>query len=187
LLNLVGAVISYARWDGADPAVLEDLGVLESVTRTNVDIVSAATAKGVTYLPAENAIADDVCVRAEPLRLREILMQLLLNAVKFSRARDTISVSARKVGARVSIRISDTGIGIDESEQDAIFQPFVRARDAYVWGQPGVGLGLAITQKLARAMDGEVSVVSAPGGGSTFTLMLPCGRHHTEEPLSATP
>lgn len=180
LLNLVGAIVSYARWDESEPPPLEDLSVSECVRLTNVAVAGAAASKGVVYRPATHAIPDDLMVRAEPLRLREILLQLLMNAVKFSRARDTISVSARKVGARVAIRIADTGIGIAEAEHDVIFRPFVRVRDAYVWGQPGVGLGLAITQKLARAMGGEVSVTSAPGGGSTFTLALPGGRAHRD-------
>lgn len=178
LLCLVSAVVSYARWDEAEPPPLEDLSVIESVRLTDVDVAGAAAAKGVMYRAEDHAIPADLTVRAEPLRLREILLQLLLNAVKFSRAHDTISVSARRVGARVSIRITDTGIGIARSEQGTIFQPFARAHDAYVWGQPGVGLGLSITQKLARAMGGEVSVTSAPGGGSTFTLALPEGRAH---------
>jgi signal transduction histidine kinase len=80
------------------------------------------------------------------------------------------------VGDRVLIRVTDTGIGIAEQDLALIFQPFVRGRDSYVRGQQGVGLGLAITRKLAHAMGGDLSVVSAPSGGSTFTLALPRGR-----------
>lgn len=175
LLQLVNAVISFAKWEKAEAIEPEDIVVRAALERTNVSVMSAARLKGILY--SVEIDSDDLVVRAEPRRLHEILLQLLLNAVKFSRAGDSISVSSRAVGNLVWIRVADTGIGITRAEQARIFRPFVRARDAYVSGQAGVGLGLAISQKLARAMGGEVSVTGAPGSGSTFTLALPRGRN----------
>ena len=69
---------------------------------------------------------------------------------------------------------------IAKEDIDVIFHPYVRGRDPYARAQDGVGLGLAITQKLAQAMDGELSVESDRGQGATFILALPRGRHPAE-------
>jgi signal transduction histidine kinase len=176
LLNLVNSVISYARWDDGEPLALEDLSVRTAVRLTNPIIMSAATRNGVFYDPESDAIDDGLTVRAEPRRLREILLQLMLNAVKFSKPPAALSVHAVDVGKQIWIRISDTGIGIAQEHLDSIFRPFGHAGAPHHETANGVGLGLAITQRLARAMDGELSVVSAVGRGSTFTLALPRGR-----------
>ena len=178
LLCLVEAVISFARWDVAGPLALEDVSVRDAVRRTNAVVTRAAAKKGVLYDP-EVCIAEDVIVRAEPIRLHEILLQLMLNAVQFSRPNDSVSVSAVPVGDRIWIRVSDTGIGIAKSDIALIFQPFKRAA-APERVLEGVGLGLTITQTLARAMGGELSVVSEEGRGSTFTISLPRGRSNPE-------
>lgn len=176
LLNLVNAVVSFAKWDDAASLQLEDVDVRAAVRLTNDGVTSAALIKGVTYHPDTDAIAADLVVRADPARLHEILLQLMLNAVKFSHPLDRVSVQAAVVGERVWIRVEDTGIGITKEDLPLVFQPFVRARDEYARGQPGVGLGLAIARKLARAMGGELFVASERGHGSTFTLSLLRGR-----------
>jgi signal transduction histidine kinase len=158
------------------PLSLEDISVRTAVRLTNTIIMSAATKNGVFYDPESDAIDDGLTVRAEPRRLREILLQLMLNAVKFSKPPAALGVHAVDVGKQIWIRISDTGIGITQEHLDSIFRPFGHTGAPYHETSNGVGLGLAITQRLARAMDGELSVVSAVGRGSTFTLALPRGR-----------
>lgn len=74
---------------------------------------------------------------------------------------------------RVSIAVTDTGIGTPEGQQERIFEPFVQARRALNPGEHGVGLGLAFSRQLARAMSGDLAVRSRVGKGSTFTLTLP--------------
>lgn len=176
LLSVVDSVISFARWDtGVSPA-LEGISVRAAVRVTDAVMRRASSAKGVMYDPRNNVLPADLVVRAESSRLREILLQLILNAVKFSRRNDSVFVHALAAGERVWIQVTDTGIGISEEDLQEIFKPFVRARDAYVQTQEGIGLGLAIAQALAHSMEGEISVVSEVGVGSTFTLALPCGR-----------
>jgi signal transduction histidine kinase len=180
LLNLASSVIGYARWEDDEPLALEDISVRIAIQLTNAIIVRAATQNGVLYDPENDAIDESLTVRAEPRRLREILLQLMLNAVRFSRPQDSVGVHAVKVGNQVWIRVTDTGVGISREHLDAIFQPFRQAGDSLSTIENGVGLGLAITQRLARAMGGELSAVSAIGRGSTFTLALPCGRSEDE-------
>lgn len=172
LLHLVDAVISLARWEGADLLQLEDVSVRDAVRRLDGIVARAAALKGVVYQRASQFIDSGILVRACPIRLHEVLLHLALNAVKFSRPTGTVALTASVVTGRPVIEVTDTGIGIANSDLATIFQPFTRFGDAYAREQDGVGLGLTITQSLARAMGGELSVASVEGRGTTFSLAL---------------
>ena len=176
LLNLVDAVVSFARWDDAEELTLEDVQVRDAVRRVDTLVTLAAARKGVIYRPQHDRIDKRLIVRAETERLHEILLQLLLNAVKFSRPGDSVTIKAITVGERCWIRVTDTGVGIARDDLPLVFQPFVRSRHVYARAQEGTGLGLAIAQKLAARMGGDVLVASQLERGSTFTLKLPLGR-----------
>lgn len=108
-------------------------------------------------------------------RLRQILLNLIGNAVKFTR-NGTITVEAERLpgpGDQVEIRVIDTGIGIDEADLSRIFEPFVTLDASYRRETGGTGLGLAIARRLARAMGGDLDAESEPGEGSLFWLRLP--------------
>jgi signal transduction histidine kinase len=111
LLALVNSVIGYARWDDGQPLALEDVSVVAALRLAESIVTHAALRRGVRYDP-DSAIDAALTVRAEPRRLREILLQLLLNAVNFSRRQDSVTVQAVNVGDRVWIRVTDTGVGI---------------------------------------------------------------------------
>lgn len=113
----------------------------------------------------------DEVVRADPDRLQQILLNLLTNAIKFTPRGGSITVSSTRERDRVSIQIRDTGIGIAADQLQRVFEPFVQLDPQTV--DRGVGLGLAISRDLARAMNGELTADSAPGEGSVFTLDLP--------------
>lgn len=176
LLNLVDAIIDFARWDQDEPAELEDVVVRDALRFADRTIARYAWARRVTYDADHAGVPADLVVRADFRRLAEILRQLLQNAVKFSHSGGAVVVRAMSVGECVWIRVSDTGIGIDDEDIALIFHPLVRGRDPYARAQDGLGMGLAITRKLAESMHGELSVVSAHHDGSTFTVALPRGR-----------
>jgi signal transduction histidine kinase len=117
--------------------------------------------------------ANDVVVSADPDKARQILLNLLSNAVKFTPTKGRIDVRCRQLDGRVLIRVSDTGVGIAPDRLESIFEPFVQAHRTLTASTGGVGLGLAISRDLARAMGGDVRVESKVGEGSTFTLDLP--------------
>jgi len=111
----------------------------------------------------------------DPMRLRQILLNLLSNACKFTKEGE-VKLAARKVsnGSNfVEFAVSDTGIGMTAEQQAKLFEEFSQADAATAQRFGGTGLGLAITRKLARMMGGDVTVASEPGEGSVFTVRLP--------------
>ncbi len=126
-------------------------------------------AKGLTFARAE-------CtgwVSADPEKLQQILLNLATNAMKFTLA-GGITVGCKNTESIVCIEIVDTGTGIPESELERIFEPFIQVnRSLTQTSNEGVGLGLAISRHLARAMNGDITVRSTLDHGSTFSLALP--------------
>ncbi len=111
-------------------------------------------------------------VVTDGLRLRQIVLNLLGNAVKFTEA-GTIRLAWQVQGNEVRIAISDTGIGISEGRLETIFQPFIQGDSSTARRFGGTGLGLSISRQLAALLGGRIEVESAPGKGSRFTLLLP--------------
>jgi signal transduction histidine kinase len=118
-------------------------------------------------------IARDIDLRADEDKVRQILLNLLGNALKFTPADGAITVDVQQSGDAVTLSVSDTGIGIPKEHHDRIFEPFVQSQRALNSKDQGVGLGLAISRQYARAMGGDLRVTSELGKGSTFSLTLP--------------
>ena len=116
-------------------------------------------------------------VTADPMRLRQILFNLLSNACKFTK-QGQVALGVRKVvdgGRWVEFVVADTGIGMTAEQQAKLFQEFTQANSLTARRYGGTGLGLAISRKLARMMGGDVTVTSEPARGSVFTVRLPSG------------
>jgi signal transduction histidine kinase len=111
----------------------------------------------------------------DPMRLRQILLNLLSNACKFTKAGEVRLRVKRVVDGRnwIEIAVADTGIGMTPEQQAKLFEEFTQADSSTARQYGGTGLGLAITRKLARMMGGDVTVASEPGKGSVFTVRLP--------------
>jgi signal transduction histidine kinase/putative methionine-R-sulfoxide reductase with GAF domain len=113
---------------------------------------------------------------ADPMRLKQILLNLLSNACKFTKEGE-VALRVRKVADGrdwVELAVADTGIGMTAEQLAKLFQDFTQADSLTARRYGGTGLGLAITRKLARMMGGDVTVTSEPGKGSVFTVRLPC-------------
>ncbi|HET9441145.1 MAG TPA: GAF domain-containing sensor histidine kinase [Longimicrobiales bacterium] len=119
--------------------------------------------------------SSDLRVLGDQERVSQILVNLLANAIKYTPRGGRITTRCDADDARVHIRVVDTGIGIDASKLEDIFEPFVQVASAHS-ADGGVGLGLAISRDLARGMHGDLSVESTRGRGSCFTLTLPRAR-----------
>ena len=115
----------------------------------------------------------NIVVRGDPERVSQILVNLLSNCVKFTPPGGRLVIDCEAIEEAVLIRVSDTGIGIPSDKLDVVFEPFIQLRTAAVGADAGLGLGLAISRRLARDMHGELTVESTLGEGSRFTLTLP--------------
>ena len=139
------------------------------------DIVSASAgiikAAGLTVT---FAIPDDLPdVLGDEPALRRVFQNLIDNAIKYGAAGGSIAIAAERCGAQVSVTVADRGIGIDAADQSRIFEPFYRAADVVAAQMQGAGLGLSLVQRIVLAHGGSVTVKSARGEGSVFTVTLP--------------
>jgi two-component system, sensor histidine kinase len=147
------------------------------------DLAASLTARaGSAGLAADVTIHDEVPADAigDPVRLRAALENLIDNAVKFTaRGRVGFDVSAKPATrgrVKLSFAVTDSGIGMSAAEIKALFRPFAQASEEVSRRFGGTGLGLVLVKRLAKAMDGDLAVMSAPGEGSTFTLTIHAGR-----------
>ena len=174
LLLLINEVLNYARLESG--AVTYDLRPTQvaDVIAATVPLVEPQRAARSLDLRLELPPADSVpAARADADKLQQILLNLLSNAVKFTASGGCVTVGLRALpDGRVATSVRDTGLGIPSDRLDAIFEPFVQVGRALNNPGEGTGLGLAISRDLARGMGGELTVESALGVGSTFTLVL---------------
>ncbi|MEJ7810091.1 MAG: ATP-binding protein [Gemmatimonadaceae bacterium] len=171
LLALIDNVLNFTRMEGGEISLeIVDIPVHEALDGLDALILPQLQAKGLRFELQGND--RDVLVRADPGRLQQIVINLMVNAVKFTDRGGTIAVRWDARGDTVSIAVADTGLGIPPEQLDAIFEPFVQVERGFTRRAEGAGLGLSISRRLARAMGGDITVESQPGGGSTFTVTL---------------
>ena len=142
----------------------------DAIREAVASIAAEARAKGLELSTHVGPLVPPIAV-GDPVRLKQVLGNLLGNAVKFTdRGRVTLDVSAAPQTDRVTLRfdVTDTGIGIPDDERVAIFEPFRQVDGSMTRRFGGTGLGLAVACRLAHLMDGDITVDSVPGAGSTF-------------------
>jgi len=122
-------------------------------------------------------LPEPVYVRGDREHLRRLLLNLVDNAIKYTPAGGSITLSLDTDNDWASLKVVDTGIGLSKDEQEQIFSRFHRATETRSRDEKGVGLGLNIVRSIVEAHGGRIHVKSAPGQGSTFTVFLPA--HHS--------
>lgn len=158
---------------------MAELDVAQEGTRRTVRLDNLARAVFCHVRPAARGRhlilhrLDPVSVVGDPDRLRQLLLNLVDNAIKYTPAGGRIALSAQGDGRWGELVVSDTGIGIPPDEQEKIFRRFYRTDKARSRAGGGTGLGLAIAKAIAESHGGEITVSSRPGSGSTFTVRLP--------------
>ena len=179
LVLLITEILNFARvGSGRVPYDLKEFNGVEAL-RHAIDLVEPLFGqKGLAFDGVEGDAS--AVARADPERVTQILVNLLSNAIKFTPAGGRISADCAAGARSVSLRISDTGIGIPAEKHGAIFEPFIQLKGGLADRESGVGLGLAISRDLARAMSGDLTVESVEGKGARFTLSLPRGGEDRE-------
>ena len=174
LSGLIGEILNYGTLEAgrvelrlADVALQDVAEDLEALVGPQLRAKSLRLDVG--------GCADAPAVRADGDKLRQVLLNLLTNAIKFTDAGGSVRLTCdAHTDDTVLLSVSDTGRGIAAEELERVFEPFVQLdRHRTHQSQQGIGLGLAISRDLARAMGGDLTVASVPGAGSTFTVRLP--------------
>ncbi|MFO7645069.1 MAG: ATP-binding protein [Desulfosarcina sp.] len=168
---LVGGLLLLAR---------ADTGVLR-LDRQQVDLRSLVheTCKQIRVIADEHSIAlqsdlpEAVSIRGDQEHLRRLMLNLCDNAIKYTPAGGSVTVSLQSTKDWVSLKITDTGIGLSQTEMQQVFSRFHRVTESRSKDVMGVGLGLSIARSIAEAHGGRIDVESTPGLGSTFTVQLP--------------
>jgi signal transduction histidine kinase len=172
LLGIINDILNFTKLEATELR-FEMIDVPLRGIVADLDAVgsSLARAKSLEYhcdVPRTN-----VFTRTDPDKLRQILINLISNAVKFTPAGGKIKVTCTTFDRTASISVSDTGPGIPADKLEAVFEPFVQLDRGLTRTTDGTGLGLAISRGLARGMGADLVVKSEVGKGSTFTLVLP--------------
>jgi signal transduction histidine kinase len=180
LIAIVDDVLDLARIESGHLNIADQSATFGDAIDAVFDVVGPVAEQAGIILRRAADSNVDATYRGDAQRVRQILINLACNAVKFTSVGGTVEIGAGitddnhdETGMNAFVYVRDTGIGIPESEIERIFEPFVQGVRGYTRSHGGVGLGLSISRQLARSMGGELSVVSTPGEGSTFTLRLP--------------
>jgi signal transduction histidine kinase len=176
LLALIGDLLELSRAEVGELRIVRETIDVRDVVRESVDDHQAAARMGQHSLSMA-VVGDLPPVRTDAIRVRQVLGNLLSNAIKYTPPGGRIEVRAEVRGRGgvappsygVAIDVQDSGPGIPPDKLEVVFEEFVRLDDS---DKPGAGLGLAIARRVARLLDGDLTVASTPGRGSCFTLWL---------------
>ncbi len=177
LLRILNDVLNLAKIEAGAVDLAPEAIDLRALVAELIGSMASSTAGAALSLLGE--VADDVppCVSTDPVRLRQILTNLLGNAIKFTAAGSVrLDVTCDKLPAGTPglvFEVTDTGIGIAPEIIDRLFEPFSQADASTTKVYGGTGLGLTISRRLARLLGGDVEAASEPGQGSVFTLRIP--------------
>ncbi len=181
LLGIINDILNFTRLEATEVRFeVIDVPVRALMTDLDAIVGSLARAKSLAYsckLPPAS-----VFVCTDPDKLRQILVNLVSNSVKFTGAGGRIAVRCSEKAGVVEIEVEDTGRGIPGDKLEAVFEPFVQLDSGLTRTTEGTGLGLAISRGLARGMGADITVRSELGVGSVFTLTLPLARGRGERP-----
>lgn len=166
--QLLHALLDISRLSSADP---------DAVTATEVDLGALMEGVFADQLPLSefrevrlDVVPCHLVVRSDPVYLHRSVQNLVVNAIQYTEAGGRVLLGARRRGSRVVLEVRDTGIGIDHADQKRIFEEFARAENAAVG--TGMGLGLSVVDRTCRHLGHALSLRSAPGCGSVFSIEL---------------
>ncbi len=173
LLSIIEEILTFSRLEaGRETVVPEDVDLAAVIGEVTAIIEPLAAACGIAFRVPERV--EPRTLRTDPRKLRQILVNLLGNAVKFTEE-GSVAFDVERAGGEVLLHVRDTGIGVDPRFHEMIFEAFRQVDDATTRSAGGTGLGLAVSRRLARLLGGDVTVESEVGAGSTFTVRLPGG------------
>ncbi len=194
LLSLINDVLDMSRIESGKVNIEERPENLADILQGLRNIIQSDVHAKHLELFIDTVDVNDEDIVCDRLRLNQILLNLTSNAIKFTEPGGSVSIQVTETPGGVpgtadfEFKVSDTGIGMSPEFAKTVFEPFTRERTTTVSGIQGTGLGMAITKNIVDMMHGTISVDSAPGKGTTFTVRLNlklAGSRHSLEPIAA--
>lgn len=172
LLRLIEDVLGFAQVEvGRLSLDIQPVRVADVMTSIEPMVATEIRRKGLTLRVEDGQ--PELSVLADPDKLRQVLLNLVTNAIKFTDASGTITLAADETKDQVRISVADSGIGIPTEQLARVFDPFFQVHQGATRKYGGVGLGLSIVREVVTAMQGDVSIDSVPGRGTTVSVLLP--------------
>ena len=172
LLSVVNTILDVSKIEsGSYITHPEQFDFRDAVQMCRSMLAVQAAAKGLSLV--DEVAATTGQITADRRAIQQMLINLVANAIKFTPEGGQVAIGAKRIGSRLHFRVADTGIGISEADLDKIGRPFVQVQNDYTRRYEGTGLGLALVKGMVMLHDGEMSIESAPGEGTTVFINLP--------------
>ena len=172
LLDLINDILDLSKIESGEVEVFREIFSLNKTIQSCVAIVSERVKKSKLKLNVFISEGENL-VYADERKMKQILLNLLTNAVKFTPEGGDITVRAESTDAGIKIVVKDSGIGIDPKDQEKIFEEFKQVENDYTRKMEGTGLGLAIVKRLIHLQNGWLKLDSVLGEGASFTFFIP--------------
>jgi CheY-like chemotaxis protein/HPt (histidine-containing phosphotransfer) domain-containing protein len=190
LLSLVNDILDYSKIE-AGKMELEHTGFdLAGAVEQTVEMITLEAHKKGLEITVDIDAAADIVIMGDPGKFRQILINLVKNAVKFTKEGSvavTVRLARKDDRDMISVAVADTGIGVSEEVRDRLFTTFMQADASNTRRFGGTGLGLAISRNLVELMGGRIEMVPNQGGGSVFRFAVPLERAERQKPSPARP
>jgi signal transduction histidine kinase len=170
LRDLINQILSLSRIEaGKEEVETEEVDLARLTREVSLLMQQKAAARGLTL---DIEAPEELCTRTDAGKVRQVLLNLLSNAIKFT-PEGGIRVTLESDQDAIRLSVLDSGVGIAVEERERIFDVFTQVDQSMTRSVGGSGLGLAVSQRIARLLEGGLELDSEPGAGSTFTLRLP--------------
>ncbi|WP_342304188.1 ATP-binding protein [Methanolobus sp. ZRKC5] len=175
LLEIINDILDISKVESGKMELIYEKVFVSDIIGSVINIVSPMADKKQINLNCDiNPIG--ISVEADHVRFKQIVSNLVINAIKFSDERNDVSIIAKREGDLLNISVADTGIGITQEDQPKLFKPFQQLDSSNSRKYEGTGLGLALVKDLVESHGGHIWVESEPGKGSIFTFSIPIKR-----------
>jgi CheY-like chemotaxis protein len=182
LLAIVNELLEVSRIEAGKMMLMTEPVDAERAVDDVLDLVSPLAAERGIRLERIPGKRLERAALADPMRLKQVLLNLVANAIKYNSEGGSVSLQVEETASGTArIAVTDTGRGMTPEQLEQLFTPFERLGAEHE-STPGTGLGLVVTRGLVEAMDGQVTVASEPGVGTTFTIELPLTDAHGSAP-----
>lgn len=172
LLSLINDILDLAKIESGKLSISVEPINISSIMHDVIGITTPMATKQNVTLINNTQNNDSLFVKADRTRLKQILLNLITNAIKYNKEHGTVKIDFKQNGDQIKISITDTGIGINDTEIAYIFEPFLRLNENNLYIE-GTGIGLSVAKQLVELLNGSIHVESVKGKGTTFSIDLP--------------